>query len=211
MALQPEEPSILYSHRGIAVVLKPSGLPSQPARQDVPDLYSLLCERLGYVGLHHRLDRPASGLLIVTTDRRWNAAVAEAFRKKRIQRSYLVAVLGDPGEAGRWDMAVDGREACTHWRRESLGTGISVLEATLETGRTHQIRRHAAGQGHPVLGDRRYGGAAGRLWPRLALHAHRLVFEHPATGEEISIEAPPTGDISVLLGSSTAPQGSSEI
>ena len=60
---------------------------------------------------------------------------------------------------------------------------------TLQTGRTHQIRRHAQMNGHPIIGDRKYGGAAKRLWPRLALHAHRLEFVHPATDETIVIEA----------------------
>ena len=202
-------PEVLYRHRGIAVVSKPSGLPSQPARKGGPDLYTILSETLGYVGLHHRLDLPASGLLLVTTDRRWNQAVSKAFKSREISRSYMVALLGDPGKGGLWETPLDGKEALTRWRRTSTQEGTAVVEVSLETGRTHQIRRHAMEHGHPVLGDRRYGGAAGRLWPRLALHAHRLVFTHPATGEKVAVEARVPEDLGGLFG--VGGQGSSEM
>ena len=76
---------------------------------------------------------------------------------------------------------------------------MSLLEVDLKTGRTHQIRRHAVQSGHPVVGDRRHGGAAGRLWPRLALHAARLALGHPATGEPLVIESPLPSDLTGLL------------
>ena len=76
---------------------------------------------------------------------------------------------------------------------------MTVLEAQLHTGRTHQIRRHAAGASHPVIGDRRYGGAAGRAWPRLALHAWQLRLPHPRTGKPLACEALPGEDLLPLL------------
>jgi 23S rRNA-/tRNA-specific pseudouridylate synthase len=185
-----EQIPVLYHHQGIAVVEKRSGLASQPTRKGEPNLYSILCRQFDYVGLHHRLDTPASGLVLVTTERRWNPQIAAAFREKTIERTYLVAVIGQATEKGRWNRPVDGKTAVTNWRRLAEKNSYSILEASLETGRKHQIRRHAAGNDHPIIGDRRYGGSAGRLCPRLVLHASKLSFIHPATMETVTVESP---------------------
>lgn len=189
----------VHRDRWLLAVDKPSGLPVQPDRRGQANLYDLLAEREGYVGLHHRLDTPASGLVVLTLAREANPGVAALFSQRRARRGYRVVVLGDPGEAGVWDGALDGQEARTHFERLATGRRTSVLRCWLETGRTHQIRRHAADAGHPVLGDRRHGGAAGRGWKRLALHAESLAFRHPMTGDELELAAPLPADLAPLV------------
>lgn len=190
----------IWRRDGLLVVLKPSGLPSQPTRQgDQRHLYGALMAREGYVGLHHRLDTPASGLMLLTLDRGLNRPIAEALRSGAIERRYGVAVLGDPGAQGVWRRPIDGKPAETTWRRLCTDGEASILDVTLSTGRTHQIRRHAADAGYPVLGDRRHGGAAGRAWERLALHAWRLSFTHPATDAPVSVTAPLPEDLADLF------------
>jgi len=188
-----------YRDAAILVVDKPTGLPSQGTRTGTRrHLFAALQAQEAYVGLHHRLDTPASGLLLFTLDKRANRPIAEGFREGHIYRRYEVAVVGDPGEAGTWDTPIEGKAARTRWRRLAFGDGIGLLEATLETGRTHQIRRHAAHHGHPVLGDRRHGGAAGRTWPRLALHAVQLNLDHPISGQPLEIRSPIPADLTEL-------------
>ncbi len=193
-------PTLRYRDADVLVADKPSGLPTQATRdRRGPDLYSLLKKQERYVGLHHRLDTPASGLLLLTLQRSANRPVAQALRRGAIHRGYLVVVVGDPGPCGRWDTPVDGKPAGTRWWRRSTGGGGALLEVWLETGRTHQIRRHAAGAGHPVLGDRRYGGLAGGAWPRLALHAWRLSFPHPKTRNMLVVWSPVPEDLRGLV------------
>ena len=189
-----------HRDRWLLVVDKPSGLPSQPTRQGhAQHLYGILQGREDYVGLHHRLDTPASGLVLVTLNPSVNKAITEGFRQGTIHRRYLAVVVGDPGESGTWDSPMDDKPAATHWRRLGRGEGLSLLECTLETGRTHQIRRHAAGAGVPIVGDRRHGSAAGRLWPRLALHAVGLSLTHPRSGEALEVESPVPADLQELV------------
>lgn len=189
-----------YRDPWLLVVDKPSGLPSQAGRQGGrTHVYGLLGARERYVGLHHRLDTPASGLLLLTLDKAANGAIAQGFREGEIKRRYLAVVLGDPGPAGAWEAELDGKAACTRFERLGSAEGTSLLSCTLETGRTHQIRRHAAQAGHPILGDRRHGGAAGRAWPRLALHAVELRLPHPVTDELLVVEAPVPDDLSGLV------------
>lgn len=195
----PELPE-RYRDASIVVVDKPSGLPTQAGREGgQTHAHGILAARDRYVGLHHRLDTPASGLVLMTVDPKANAGIARAFQEGTVERSYLAVVLGDPGPSGRWSEALDGQEAATRWVRLGAAEGMAVLQCELETGRTHQIRRHAAMAGHPIIGDRRHGGAAGRAWPRLALHAWRLALPHPRSGEPLTVEAPPPEDLTALL------------
>lgn len=189
-----------YREAGILVVDKPAGLPSQSTRQGHRQhLYGALQAREDYIGLHHRLDTPASGLVLLTLERALNRAISEAFQDGSIHRSYLLAVIGDPGASGHWSSTIDGRRASTRWTRLAHDGHASILSATLETGRTHQIRRHAAEAGFPILGDRRYGGAAGRAWERLSLHAHQLRFLHPRLNRPVTVESPVPDDLSFLF------------
>lgn len=189
-----------YRDEVLVVVDKPSGLPSQAGREGgARNVYGILSATEPYVGLHHRLDTPASGLLLLTLSRGVNPAVAALFAERSVERRYLMAVVGDPGRQGRWDAPLDGKPAATQWRRLGHADGLSLVEARLITGRTHQLRRHAADAGYPLLGDRRHGGAAGRLWPRLALHAWRLRFPHPKTGAEVRVQSDPPDDLAPLF------------
>jgi 23S rRNA-/tRNA-specific pseudouridylate synthase len=189
-----------YEDPLLIAVDKPCGLAAQGTRDPKQEhVHGILCARYPYVGLHHRLDTPASGLMLLTLHRSVNKAIADAFREHRIRRSYRVVVLGDPGASGEWTDPLDGKRALTRFSRLSAADGMSVLEVELETGRTHQIRRHAVQAGHPVVGDRRHGGSAGRLWPRLALHAVRLELLHPRSGKPLVIESSFPGDLEGLL------------
>lgn len=197
---QPPDLRIVFEDAYVVVVDKPFGLPSQGTRdRAVAHVVSRLEADRSYVGLHHRLDTPTSGLMVLTVSRDANAGLAAAFRERRVHRGYRTVVLGDPGAAGTWTEALDGKAAVTRWTRLATAAGMSVLDVALETGRTHQIRRHAAGAGHPVIGDRRYGGAVGRAWRRLALHARSLALPHPVSGDALSFECPVPDDLRALV------------
>ena len=188
-----------YRDRWLLVVDKPAGLPTQAGRRPGPNLYAMLAAREAYVGLHHRLDTPASGLVLFTLARSANKSVANGFRDGSIKRRYLAVVVGDPGDSGEWDAPVAGRPARTRWRRLARGEGLALIEAELLTGRTHQVRVHAAAAAHPLAGDRRHGGAAARLAPRLALHAWALDLRHPVTGEALALRSPLPDDLAELV------------
>lgn len=159
-------------------------------------------------GVVQRLDKDTSGLLVVARSPRAYHSLVAQLSSRSVERAYLALVLGAPtAERGVVDaplgrseedptkMAVSarGREARTHYevrRRFSRPIGASLIELRLETGRTHQIRVHLAAIGHPVLGDRRYGGVRGSAPVRRPmLHAARLGFAHPASGEMVRFES----------------------
>lgn len=188
---------VAYEDAHLIVIDKPSGLATHSGPTTSDDVYSRLCQRYPYVGLHHRLDLPTSGLVLFTLDRSVNAAIADAFQARRIARTYKAVLVGRVS-GGLWDRQVDGEPARTQVKVHGMGQGMSAVLCRLETGRTHQIRIHAALAGHPVVGDRKHGGEAGRMWPRLALHAARLRFVHPVLGTELEVEAPIPDDLAPL-------------
>lgn len=194
-------PREVFRDRWLLIVDKPSGMPSQPDRDGTADLYTLLNAQHPYVGLHHRLDRPASGLVLLSLDPEVNAALSEAFRTHAIQRTYAAVLAGDqlaPGDTATWDTPLDDKPAQS--RAHILGKGNGMRAALLSpvSGRTHQLRRHAALAAAPIVGDRRHGGEAGTWWPRLALHATRMQLTHPATGEALDVRAPLPDDLAQL-------------
>lgn len=150
-----------------------------------------------YVGLHHRLDTPASGLMVVAVHRDANSGLSHQFQHRQVHRTYR-AVLSGPGHDGLWDRPVGGRPARTHVEVVARGAGLSACVLRPETGRKHQLRVHAALAGAPICGDRRHGGEAGYRWPRLALHAAALTLEHPITGEPLMLESPLPQDLAPL-------------
>jgi 23S rRNA pseudouridine1911/1915/1917 synthase len=189
----------VFEDRWLLVVDKPAGLPSQPARdRRGPDLHGLLAEAHPYVGLHHRLDTGASGLVLFTLDPSVNAAIARAFRDHLVERGYVAVLDGDP-VPGPWTRALDGKSAHTDVDVVGIGDRGCAVRCRLATGRTHQIRRHAALAGAPIVGDRRYGG---RPWERLALHAETLALVHPVTGERLALCSPPPPPLDALWRSS---------
>jgi len=192
-----------YRDRWLVVIDKPAGLPSQGARGGSDSVHDRLQATEPYVALHHRLDAAASGLLLLSLAKEANAGLAEAFRGHHIQRSYA-AVCDGWAETTTWSTPVDGKAARTVVRAIGHGEGTTALELHLHTGRKHQLRVQAAMAGHPLWGDRRYGGEIGGRWPRLALHATRLELEHPVTGERLSIASPLPDDLRTLWDQSIA-------
>ena len=186
---------VRYQDAYLLVIDKPHGLATQGAPGD---LYSRLRADFDYVGLHHRLDQAASGLLLLSLSRKINKGVSDAFRNHTIHRSYLAVLAGRLPAACTWNSPLDGREALTHVDVLGHGRGKTATAIVLETGRTHQIRKHASMAGYPLIGDRRYGGEAGRAWPRLALHAHKLEFCHPISGELLKLSSPVPTDLMAL-------------
>lgn len=183
--------TVLYADEALAIVDKPAGLPSQRTRDGTPGLIEHLWEA-GWTeaALHHRLDRPASGCLAIALSSTANTGLAAAFRERIAQRTYRVVLMGPLGQATTWDRPLEHLEARTEVRPLGAQAGFTAAEVHLHTGRTHQIRRHAAMAGCPVVGDRRYGAEAGRAWPRLALHAWRLALPHPTRGARVEVTAP---------------------
>ncbi len=180
-------------------------------------------ERAGVV---HRLDRETSGLLLVARNDAAFAKLQRQFKTRRVEKTYLALVEGVPDAASgrieapiardpahRQRMAVlsenrGGRRAVTGFRvLESYVSAMSqqrhefsLLEVDLFTGRTHQIRVHMAFIKHPVVGDRIYGRRKQRIpCPRQFLHAHRLVFSQPTTGQRIEVESPLPVDLQAVL------------
>lgn len=178
-------------------------------------------------GIVHRLDKGTSGLLVVAKDDATHRALTRQFSARTTEKDYLAVVLGvpehrqgvvdlpvgrDPRHRQRMSARVPrGREARTSWILVEAFPGAALLRLRIHTGRTHQIRVHLATVGHPVLGDATYGGCklpasarpllrealAGLTRP--ALHAARLAFTHPATGERVTFAADLPEDLGRLL------------
>lgn len=207
---------VVHLDEYLAVVDKPAGLVVHPApSHSGPTLVDELTEILGggadpeRPGIVHRLDKETSGLLVVARDDATHAALQEQVRRREVERVYLALAGGRLGSRTgtidapigraakqRHRMAVSGaasRQARTHFEVLELLAAETYLEATLETGRTHQIRAHFAAIGHPLAGDATYGGAEKYGLSRQFLHAHRLSFGHPVSGEALSFrsELPP--------------------
>ncbi len=159
----------------------------------------------------HRLDRDTSGLLLVAKSAWAHHQLDLQLREGAVERRYLALVSGVPQhDEGVIDAPIGkhrehphlravrpqaGERAVTLWRVVERYAHAALLDVVLETGRTHQIRVHLAHAGHPVLGDRPYGGRGLSLIRRQALHAWRLSFRHPATGERLELEAPLPEDL----------------
>ncbi len=158
---------------------KPAGMPTQPPRDRAQlSLEELLRAEYRTIYLVHRLDTPTSGVVLFARTREAAARLSALFAAGEMKKTYVAAVEPPIAAEVTIDSPLDGREALTVVRplRDRL------VEVDIKTGRTHQIRRHLASIGHPVAGDRRYGGAKA---PRLMLHAWRL--EHATLG---TLEAP---------------------
>jgi 23S rRNA pseudouridine1911/1915/1917 synthase len=213
---------VLYEDEALAVVDKPAGLVVHPAPSHRgPTLVSELGELLGggedpeRPGIVHRLDKGTSGLLVVARTDAAHAGLQRAVRERAVDRVYLALAGGRLGSRtgtidapigraprDRKRMAVSGaasRQARTHFEVLELLPRDSYLEAKLETGRTHQIRAHFAAIGHPLAGDETYGGAARYGLGRQFLHAHRLAFAHPESGERLSFGSPLPADLAGAL------------
>ena len=160
-------------------VNKPAGMPTQPPRdRSVRSLEELLRIEYREIYLVHRLDTPASGVVLFARTREAAAKFSELFASSAIRKIYVAIVDGTIDAEMKIDSPIEGREALTIVRP----LDGSRVEVEIKTGRTHQIRIHLASIGHPIAGDRRYGGPKAE---RLMLHAWKL--EHPSVG---TLEAP---------------------
>ena len=169
------------------------------------------------VGIVHRLDKDTSGLIVVAKDEQTHEALAEQFRKREVYKSYVALVHGNPREnkgtidrpvaRDRWHrtkmtVAANGRHALSIWKVRERFEKFSLVNVEIKTGRTHQIRVHLASINHPVVGDATYNEGrdntianteikkAVEKLNRFFLHAQRLAFTHPATGERIDLTSP---------------------
>ncbi|HXC23270.1 MAG TPA: RluA family pseudouridine synthase [Solirubrobacteraceae bacterium] len=223
---------IVWQDEHLLVVDKPAGLVVHPARgHREGTLSQLLADTAGGVaggdpdrpGIVHRLDRDTSGLLVVARSEEAHRLLQDALRGRLIEREYLALVEGlPPARTGtieapigrhpriRTRMAVGGtasREARTHFTLERSLRGVSLLRLRLDTGRTHQIRVHLQAIGHPVCGDPEYGTAGTLGLTRQFLHAARLAFPHPITGEPVEVDSPLPEDLLEALARAEAGSG----
>ena len=232
-AAQPIDFDVLYRDESFIVVDKPAGLVVHPGAGNARGtLVNGLLQRwpglgmLPRAGLIHRLDKDTSGVMVVAANDSSQKTLVAAMSERRVERHYLAVAEGrmiadqrvdlalgrDPRNRLRQAVRADGRPAVTHFSVRKRYAAHTLLAARLETGRTHQVRVHAAASGHPLVGDRRYGargivppqadGSAAEVvrgFPRQALHAHRLAFEHPASGEAMAFESPLPDDLAELL------------
>lgn len=207
---------VLYEDEDLLVVNKPAAMVTHPAHGTpsgtlvnalLAHVHARLPGDLLRPGLVHRLDRDTSGLLVIAKREESLRALGVAMKGRRIEREYLGLVRGvpkhrlgtiegpigrDPRNRLRFAIVDEGKPAVTHYEvREEFAAHAELL-FRLETGRTHQIRVHLAAIGHPLLNDPLYGRNEPRFeLPGQALHAWRLAFRHPRTGEALRFEAEP--------------------
>lgn len=203
---------LLHADDTIAVFNKPSGLAVHRGwANDKITALSLARNRLGrHVFPVQRLDRATSGVLVFAMSSESAAALQELFRQGAVTKRYFALVRGTPPVEGTIDHPVPRSEkgervdAITHFRRLATAGRFSLIEASPETGRLHQIRRHLKHIGHPLVGDVNYGvGEINRLFRseydlhRLALHAVDIAFRHPSTSIDVRYHAELPRDLSV--------------
>lgn len=218
---------ILFEDEFLLLLSKPPGLVVHPASGNPSGtlVNGLLhhCRSIVGVGdelrpgIVHRLDKETSGVMVVAKSEKCHRLLSEAFKARTVEKEYLALVRGTLGQkkgrivapigrhpVHRQKMAVNekkGRYAASNWRVvEEYDAGYSLVQVQIETGRTHQIRVHMASLGHPVAGDKVYGGGGGgQSFPRQMLHAHKLSLLHPLTGERLSLTAPLWSDFQKAL------------
>jgi len=219
--------SIVYEDQALIVVNKPAGMVIHPApgHRNGTLVNALLahCPDLAgdsgdaRPGIVHRLDRDTSGLILVAKNEQIRRALQRQFKDRQVHKVYVALLDGnleaargrieaplgrDPRHRQRMAVVPGGREAVTEYRllASFAGGDYSLVEAEPKTGRTHQIRVHFASIGHPVVGDTVYGRRRTRLsMPRQFLHAQRLGFTHPLTGQPLEFSAPLPDDLTTVL------------
>lgn len=207
-------PKILYQDKDVLVVEKPSGLLSNPGRtQELQDsAEARLGAQFPQLYLIHRLDMATSGLMVFALRRKAEAALKQQFAARSIDKTYLARVAGVPvsaagcidvplgavpnlpaGSAPRHQVCVnDGKAATTYYHRVWHNADSSLLQLKPITGRSHQLRVHLQHLGHPILGDAIYASVAQQqAAPRLLLHATKLAFFQPYSGERLEFFCPP--------------------
>ena len=237
VAMAPEDIALDIVHEDghVLVLNKPAGLVVHPgAGNSAGTLLNALLHhdpvlaQLPRGGIVHRLDKDTSGLMVVAKTLPAHTALVDMLSRHDVERQYEAVVLGTLVAGGTVDAPIgrhmgdrlrqavrdeeDGKHAVTHYRLRERFRAHSLIQCSLETGRTHQIRVHLAHIGHPLIGDPLYGGglklpkgatpelaAALRGFRRQALHAERLAFEHPVSREPLSFSAERPADQQALI------------
>jgi len=215
------EVPVVHEDEHVIVVDKPAGMVVHPGagNQTATMVHGLLARypELAGVGedetrpgVVHRLDAGTSGLLVVGRNPAAFDDLVSQLAARTVERRYRALVHGrvaspagvvdgplgrDPRDPTRHAVAAGGKEARTHYEVLDRRDATTLLACRLETGRTHQIRVHLAAIGHPVVGDVLYGGHLDLGLTRPYLHAFRLAFDHPATGERVSFDSPVPPDL----------------
>jgi 23S rRNA pseudouridine1911/1915/1917 synthase len=207
---------VLYEDNHLLAVNKPAMLPTMGVGEDRPSLLAVAKEYIRtrynkpgnvYLGIVSRLDAPVTGLVLLAKTSKAAARLSEAFRLRRVTKTYLAAVQGTPTPASRvleHYLRKDERHRKVHatsqacpeaqlarleYRVLNGGEDLALVEVNPETGRKHQIRVQLAKAGHAILGDRKYGSTFS-FSPGIALHSLRLELEHHVRREPLRIEAP---------------------
>lgn len=214
--------AIAYRDDDVLVVDKPAGVVVHPGsgRSEGTLVQSLAGMVAGgddplRPGIVHRLDRDTSGLLVVARNERAHAELKRQIAEREVLREYLALVEGRPAaRTGTIDAPLgrdrrvrtrvstdsdEARDAVTHFEIERGLRDCTLLRVRLQTGRTHQIRAHLLAIGHRVLGDPEYGVPCALGLDRQFLHAERLAFDHPVSGEWIDVTSPLPADLAAAL------------
>ena len=226
--------AVAYEDEHLLVVDKPAGVVVHPAKGHPGGTLAQALEGRAAggedawrAGIVHRLDRDTSGLMVVAKTEDAHRRLKDLIQRREVTREYLALVLGrPPSRSGTIDAPIgrdrrhrtrvstdtdEPREAVTHFAIAQALPEATLLVVRLQTGRTHQIRAHLKAIGHPVAGDPDYGGEGAFGLERQFLHAARLAFEHPITGEAIERSSPLPDDLTKALeragGSGARPDG----
>jgi 23S rRNA pseudouridine1911/1915/1917 synthase len=214
---------IAWEDEHLLVVDKPAGVVVHPGAGAASStlVHGLLSHHIAggdasRPGIVHRLDRDTSGLLVVARSEEAHRRLGRLIRRRRVERRYAALVRGRPqSRRGRIEAPIGRdahdptrqsldtgkpREAVTHFELRELLPEHALLDVTLETGRTHQIRVHLAAIDLPVSGDRLYGVRGDLGLERQFLHAERLAFPHPFSGDPVEVESPLPADLAAALG-----------
>ena len=215
-----DQANILYRDEWLIFYRKEPGVPTQAVVCDnYNNIFAGLQRHLkqqhdgAYLGMHQRLDLDTSGVVLFTLSPKVNRSIHYQFKDHRVRKVYRAIVSGIPNFSekrletfiyrhdGRYRCSDSGpgKQAVTQFRMLAAYDGCSLLEAQPETGRTHQLRLQLAHLGHPILGDRLYGGAQAQGPPRTMLHAVSLTVVHPVTKKELAVEAPLFDDMQQLI------------
>lgn len=216
---------ILYEDADVIAINKPAGMVVHAgAGRHSGTLTNALVHRFGQLsnvggdlrpGIVHRLDRDTSGVILVARTDAAHRHLAAQFASRAVQKTYLALVHACvKADAGRINKPIArdpvrrtrmtaklqrGRSAITEYKVLRRFEKLTYLEVKIGTGRTHQIRVHLASIGHPIAADRLYGAPANSAAPRIFLHAHRIVFTSPSTGERITVISPLAPDLAEHL------------
>ncbi len=220
---EPASVPVLQEDEHLLVVDKPAGLPVHPGAGERRTTLASQLLTLGAVGgddpdrpgIVHRLDRDTSGALVVARSEEAHAALQRAIRRREVERGYLALVHGHPrSRTGRISAPIgrdrrdptrrsldtdEPRDAVTYFEISETLAEHTLLDVSLETGRTHQIRVHLAAIELSVSGDPLYGVKGDLGLERQFLHAYRLRFRHPLTGNEIDVRSEPPDDLRATL------------